>query len=190
MPRWGRGKYGRSGGQAIGEKFDQFADAGRIRSDPMSARGFEARLRYLLERRGGGEALAAQGVRPRQQQVVDWLTGDVTPRRSTREAVDRAYLGLRRRNVARSLRGRLSEGRRVTVQPLPDTAVPQHQKVRQGQFQDREVTIRPATFDRMVDAWEDGDQDELDDLWVEDVASDMGSPPEAYYEVQYVGFSI
>lgn len=190
MPRWGRGKYGTTGGEQVGGAFDAYARAGDIRSDPQSERGFEARLRYVLEHRGGGEALHAAGVKADQARVVGWLTGDITPRRATRAAVDQAYRGMRRRNVARALKAQLKGGRRATVSPLPSSAVPPDRQVRQGQFEDREVSISGETFARMVDAWEDDDDDYLDDLWMDDVAGDMSSPPEAYWEVSHVGFSI
>jgi hypothetical protein len=174
----------------VAAQFDDYKRAGDIRSDPLSDRGFEARLRYLLEHRGGGEAIHAAGLHPRPARVVDWLTGDISPRAQTRRQIDQAYQALRRRNVARSLKARLAGGRRVTVDPLPASAVPPEKQVRQGQFDEREVSVSGSTFDRLVDAWEDDDQDDMDDIWVDDVAGDMGSPPEAYYEVAYVGFSI
>lgn len=193
MTSWGRGKYGQSGGQAVAARLDAMVPDGLYyRSSPHSDRGFEARLRYVLEHRGGGEALHAHGVRPDVGRVVGWLTGDIKPRRSTREGVDAAYREMRRENVARSLKGRLAgggRGTRVTVEPLPPAQVPLNKATRQNQFETREVTVRPDTWRKLVDAWEEEDYDTMDDVWIDDVASDMGSPPEAYYEVAHVGFS-
>lgn len=189
MPSWGHGKYGESGGRKIGEAFDRFAADSYFRSSPDSERGFEARLRYLLQHGGGAEAMHAQGLRPTTGRVVDWLTGDVRPTRQTRARMDAAYRQVRRRNVARALKQKLSTGRRVTVEPLPASRVPADQRRRQAQFSDREVTIRPSGWNGLVDAWEDDDLEGLDDEWM-DIAGDMGSPPEAYYEVGHVGFTI
>lgn len=192
MTEWGRGKYGESGGRHIARAFDAYAADRFFKSDPDSARGFEARLRYLLQHRGGGEAMHREGLRPTTGRVVDWLTGDVRPNRATRERIDRAYRHLRRENIARGLKHRLARdgrGTRVTVEPLAPSKVPPEQRRRQAQFEDREVTIRPREWSRYVDAWADGDDDALDDAWM-DTAGDLGSPPEAYYEVGHVGFSI
>lgn len=193
MPSWGRGKYGESGGRHIAAAFDRYAAGAFFKSDPDSARGFEARLNYLLKHEGGGEAMASAGLRPKTGQVVDWLTGDVRPNKGTRERVDKAYRSLRGKNIARGLKHKLARdgrGTRVTVEPLPPGKVPPEQRRRQAQFQDRETTIRPRDWNRFVDAWADGDDDALDDAWMDDVAGDLGSPPEAYFEVSHVGFAI
>lgn len=194
MTSWGRGKYGQSGGAAVAAGLDALAGREGLyyRSSPHSDRGFQARLTYVLDHRGGGEALHRHGLRPDVRRVVGWLTGDIKPRASTRDQVDAAYREMRRQNMARSLKSRLGrEGRgtRVTVQPLPASQVPQDRQSRQEQFEDREVTVRPDTWAKLVDAWEEEDWEEMDDVWMDDVAGDMGSPPEAYYEVAHVGFS-
>lgn len=190
MPEWGHGQYGPSGGELIGDAFDAYASSRFFRSDPNSRRGFAARLNYLLGRRGGADALARQGMSPRPRQVRQWLAGLVSPRRSTRAAVDRAYRELRLHNVARDLRRKLASGRRITVEPLPPDAVSHRSATRQGQFDDREVWVSGALWAQFVDAWEEGDQEGMEDLWMDDVCSDLGSPPEGYYEVAHVGFTI
>lgn len=192
MPSWGHGKYGESGGRKIAAAFDGWAAEKFFRSDPDSARGFEARLNYLLQHRGGAEAMHAQGLRPTTGRVVDWLTGDVRPNRATRARVDQAYREVRKRNVARQLKAQLARdgrGTRVTVEPLAPSAVPADQRRRQAQFEDREITIRARDWNAFVDDWVDDDYDAMDDDWM-DVAGDMGSPPEAYFEVSHVGFAI
>lgn len=186
---WGQGKYGDTGGEKIAAAFDAWAADRFFRSDPMSARGFKARLRYLAEHRGGMERLARQGMTPRPRQLRQWFAGTVTPRRSTRAAVDRAYRQLRLRNVARALRVKLAGGRRITVEPLDPSAVPANRQVRQAQFDDRETWVSGAKWARFVDAWEVDDMDHMDALWM-DVCDDLGSPPEAYWEVAHVGFTI
>lgn len=189
MPEWGHGKYGPTGGELIAAAFDQYAEGKFFRSDPMSPRGFRARLRYLQEHRGGMDLLQQHGVKARPRSVRAWLAGAVAPRRSTREAVDAAYRQLRRHNIARALRRRLADGRRITVEALPPDAVPVHQQTRQQQFDDREAYVSGATWARFVDAWEYQDWGGMDDLWM-DVCDDLGSPPEGYYEVSHVGFTI
>lgn len=194
MTKWGHGKYGTSGGRAVAARLDALAGDGGLyfRSSPDSERGFQARLRYVLEHRGGGEALNRAGLKPDVDRVVGWLLADTKPTRRSREGVDAAYRELRRQNVARSLRGRLTRPIRVTVEPLPASALPTDRQTRQQQFVDegdREVTIRPSTWHQFIDAWEDEDYDTMDDVWMDDVAGDMDSPPEGWFEVQHVGFS-
>lgn len=190
MAEWGHGKYGPTGGELIRDAFDAYARSRLIRSDPNSRRGVSARLNYLTSHRGGVEALQAQGLAARPRTLRGWLAGLVVPRRSSREAIDRAYRELRIRNVARELRRRLADGRRITVEPLPADAVPHTKQTRQGQFDDREVFVDGGTWARFVDAWEDDDDRYMDDIWMDDVCGDLGSPPEAYYEVAHVGFTI
>lgn len=190
MPSWGRGKYGQSGGRAVAARFEELS-GGFYRSSPDSGRGFEARLRYLLEHGGGGEALHAAGIKARPDRIVDWLTGDVTPSAKTRRGVDQAYQGLRRRNVARGLRSQFRSSRRVSVQPLPHRVLPAPKQRRGQQFEQesgREFAVSASQWDRLIDAWEEGDADQLDDEWMDVVDQDAGSPPERYYEVAYVGF--
>lgn len=191
MTSWGRGKYGATGGQLVAAQFDRMTGDGFFKSSPDSERGFEARLTYVLKHGGGGEALHAAGVKADKSRVTDWLTGDIKPSRKTRAGVDAAYRQLRRQNLARKLKGRLSRkgtGTRITVEPLPASEVPADRQVRQGMFDDREINVRAPEWNALVDAWADGDDDALDDAWM-DVADDLGSPPEAYYEVSHVGFS-
>lgn len=189
MPTWGHGKYGKSGGTLIGEAFDRWAADRFIRSDPDSRRGYVARLRYLTTHRGGMDALAGQGMKSRPRQIRQWMAGAVVPRRSTRAAVDAAYRELRGRNVAGALRRKLADGRRITVEPLPPSAVPADHRHRQAQLSDRETTVDGRMWSRFVGAWEAGDDMRMDDLWIE-VCQDLGSPPEVYFEVRHVGFTI
>lgn len=190
MNKWGRGKYGTTGGQAVAARFEDLS-GGFIKSSPDSARGFKARLNYLMKHEGGGEALLAAGVKPRPKKIVDWLTGDVKPGAKSRRGVDEAYRALRRRNMARALRAKFRHSRRVTVQPLPYGKLPAQKQKRGQQFEqqpDKSFTVSPGQWDDLIDQWEEGDQEGLDESWMDVVDADAGSPPEAFYEVAYVGF--
>lgn len=189
MPSWGHHEYGPTGGELIGEAFDRWAEGRFFASSPDSKRGFQARVTYLLQHRGGVEAMAARGITPKGSRVVEWLTGDVRPQRKTRAGIDAAYREVRRHNLARTLRTTLADGRLVSVEPLDPSQVPADRRTRQAQFEDREFRIGGRDWTRFVDAWEDDDANRLDQVWM-DVAADLGSPPEAYWEVSHVGFAI
>jgi hypothetical protein len=192
VPSWGHGKYATSGGRLIAARFDELTAGAFFASPAESPRGFEARLRYLLGTDSGARALAAAGIgKGGKAQFVDWLTGDVVPTRATMRHVDTAYRGTRRRNVAADLKRRLARdgrGTKITVEVLPPDRFPPEQRNRRRQVEDRETTVRPSMWNRLVDAWAQGDFDEMDDAWM-DICDDLGSPPEEYFEVAHIGFS-
>lgn len=193
MAEFGHGKYGATGGQLIGARFDAYAAEHMFKSTPDSARGFRARLRYLDNLKSGSAALADRGIgKGGRRQINAWLSGSVRPRASTKAAVDQAYREVRRANIARVMGERLRRGGRgtvISVQPLPASALPPSHQRRQAQLEDREVRVRPQMWDRMISAWLRGDAAALDDAWM-DVCEDISSPPELYYEVAHVGFGI
>ncbi|MFF3159246.1 hypothetical protein [Streptomyces sp. NPDC057910] len=55
----------------------------------------------------------------------------------------------------------------------------------------RERDMRPSNrrWDNLVNTWAGGDETQMDDAWM-DYAGDIDSPPELYYEVGHVGFSL
>ncbi|MER7757803.1 transcriptional regulator [Kitasatospora sp. NPDC097643] len=156
-----------------------------------SKRGMAARLKYLTERKGGADAMQRAGLSPSRETMRRWLKGTQQPGPANRHKIESAYRDLRSKNVARTMKARLSKdgrGTRVSVTPLPASAVPTNKQTRQGQFEDREMTIRPGDWNRAVDLWANDDMSGLEEWWM-DIAGDLGSPPEAYFEVAHIGFS-
>lgn len=196
VAKWGQGKYGVPGGEAIAARFDQMT-AGHLFASPVDTeRGFRARLEYLLQRESGAQALADAGVPANEQKMVDWLSGAVTPNRKSRQMVETAYRRARSTNIAQWLKGQLitrdaqgnERGRKVDIEPLPGSAVPQHQAVRQSQFEDRRITISPQEWRALVDSWAQGDIDGMNDEWMDICDDALGSNAAGYYEVAHVGF--
>lgn len=193
MPEWYPGKYGTPGGHLIAARFDAYLQSRLIASPVDTFRGLRARLEYLLGSDAGAQALAARGVgKGGEQQFVHWMSGGVTPTREHQRQIDAAYREVRTANVARAMRARLhngGRGTRITVEPVPPSAVPPSHRRRQAQLEDRRIDVRPATWDRLIDAWQVGDLDAMQAEW-EDICDDLSSPPDLYFEVSHVGFGI
>lgn len=205
MAEWGHGQYGMPGGHALAAEFDRMVADRYLKSSPDSEIGIRARLEYLLNREGGATALAAAGIPGKRgeagvRQLVDWLSGAVHPRRATREKIDRAYREVRGRYVARWLKGQLRDARggrgaRVSVEPLPGTALParsgdgRSHRRRQNQFGDKEFGIPPSRWADLVRAWDVGDLGGMDAMWVDLCDDILGSEGVGYYEVTHIGIS-
>lgn len=201
MTRWGHGKYGMPGGEAIAARFDQMTKGSFFASSVDDERGFLARLNYLVDTDRGSRALADAGVRLNQAKLTDWLIGDwkgggVKPTADSRRRVDTAYRRVRSHNLANWLKGQLTakdargreRGRRVDVQPLSGSSLPAHQRTRQQQFADRRIAVSIRHWRALVDAWAKGDLDAMDDLWMDICDDALGYEASGYYEVAHIGF--
>lgn len=188
MPRMpGRkttGEYGAQGDPAskhIAAQIDEYAMSGGIASSPESDRGFFARLNYLVKRKGGGGAMERNGVRPRT--LRDWRSGRTKASRANRERVDRAYQELRRENMMPRLKHELRQ-RQIEITPVNQGNVP---RPRQRTLNVRRKTLRSDQWDAILNAWEDGDFDTIQDVYDDAIAED-DTDYSAYANVAYVGF--
>lgn len=180
------GARGKPGGEAIADRLTELA--GGIKSSATSERGLEARLKYLTNSPAGYQAMERAGISVTPRTLIAWLSGDRDPSKANRGLIDAAYGDLRRRNVAKSLKNRLSNngrGTRVEVHPVNQGSVP---GPRQRDLNVRKVNIRPSQWERLVDQWSDGDTDGMNDEW-EAIAEDtLGSEWGAYTSVAAIGF--
>ncbi|MCX4617689.1 transcriptional regulator [Streptomyces mirabilis] len=181
------GKYGArglKGHEAVARQLDHLA--GYIATPITARRGLTARLNYLTRTAHARAAAAALGFTPTKAQLKGWRDGSITPRRATLEKIEQAYRTVRRENVARYLLARLNrEGRgtRVEIHPVNQSQV---DRPRQRVVEFRTLNVR--RWDRIVAAWAAGDDQELDDAWVDQVI-DLGSQWGQYEYVTNVGFA-
>jgi hypothetical protein len=113
------GAKGKPGGEAIAERLTELA--GGIKSSAASERGLEARLKYLTNSPAGYQAMERAGISVTPRTLIAWLAGDRDPNKANRGRIDAAYADMRRRNVAKSMKKRLSNngrGTRVEVHPV------------------------------------------------------------------------
>ncbi|MDX2802299.1 helix-turn-helix domain-containing protein [Streptomyces scabiei] len=178
------GAQGIKGSRAVARKLDELA--GGIVTPVTEKRGFLARVRYLTRSGRQKEAAHRAGLAVTPRTIKSWLSGKSKPSKKSLEAIDKAYREVRHVNVARHLKERLNrEGRgtRVEIHPLNQSGVlPPRQRV----VEYRHLNVR--RWDRIVDAWEAGDDGALDNAW-EDVIADLGSQWGQYEYVTNVGFS-
>lgn len=103
------------------------------------------------------------------------------------DRIEQAYRTVRRHNVARHLLARLNRGgrgTRVEFHPLNQSQVP---RSRQRELSYRILNVRH--WDRIVAAWAAGDEQAMDDAWVNDATVDLGSEWGQYEYVTNIGFA-
>ncbi|MGW4984115.1 transcriptional regulator, partial [Streptomyces mirabilis] len=167
------GKYGArglKGHEAVARQLDDLA--GYIATPVTARRGLLARLHYLTRSDHARAAARAAGLTVTNRTLRAWLDGARSPSRANLERIERAYRSVRRENVARYLLARLNrEGRgtRVEIHPVNQSQV---DRPRQRVVEFRTLNVR--RWDRIVAAWAAGDDQELDNAWVEQVI-DLGS---------------
>ena len=93
---------------------------------------------------------------------------------------------MRRENVARYLTARLNRDGRGTRVEIPPANQSQVDRPRQRVVAFRTMNVR--RWDRIVAAWAAGDDQELDDAWIDQVV-DLGSQWGQYEYVTNVGFA-
>ncbi|TRO56170.1 MULTISPECIES: transcriptional regulator [unclassified Streptomyces] len=181
------GKYGArglKGHEAVARQLD--ALAGYIASPVTAHRGLQARLHYLTRSTHARAAARAAGLTVTDRTLRAWLAGTRTPSRKNLDRIEQAYRTVRRENVARYLTARLNrEGRgtRVEIHPLNQSQV---DRPRQRAVEFRSMNVR--RWDRIVAAWAAGDDQEMDDAWVDQVV-DLGSQWGQYEYVTNIGFA-
>lgn len=183
-----KGARGISGGEAISRRLDDLA--GTIKSDVGSERGLEARLKYLTNSPRGYAAMERAGIDVKPRTLIAWLSGDRDPNKANLGKIEKAYRSLRRQNIARSMKRRLSKngGTRVEVHPADQSGVKAQHRRNLDRDSIRRIRVRPSEWERLVDAWTAGDIPEMDAIW-EGIAKDgIGSEWGAYVMVSGIGF--
>ncbi|MGW0836398.1 helix-turn-helix domain-containing protein [Streptomyces prunicolor] len=175
------GARGIKGYEAVARQLD--ALAGYIATPITARRGLLARLHYLTRTDHAQAAARAAGLTVTRRTLRAWLNGTRTPSRKNLAAIEQAYRTVRRENVARYLLARLNRGTRVEIHPLNQSQV---DRPHQRSVEFRTLNIRH--WDRIVTAWAAGDNQALDDAWVDQVV-DLGSQWGQYEYVTNVGFA-
>ncbi|KAA0940243.1 MULTISPECIES: transcriptional regulator [Streptomyces] len=181
------GKYGArglKGHQAVARQLD--ALAGYIATPVTARRGLQARLHYLTRTDRARTAARAAGLSVTERTLRAWQTGTRTPSKKNLERIEQAYRTVRRENVARYLIARLDRagrGTRVEIHPLNQSQV---ERPRQRALELRTMNVR--RWERIVAAWAAGNEQQLDEAWVEQVV-DLGSQWGQYEYVTNIGFA-
>jgi hypothetical protein len=176
---------GVKGSTAAAGVLDRLALEGGIASPVTTRRGLNARLNYLTHSAAGYEAMRDAGITVTSRTLRAWVRRRQTPSPANRARIDAAYRAYRRRNVARHLLQRLNArgGTRVEIHPLDQSRVlDRHRRV----LDFRRINIR--RWDRIIDAWQAGDDTALADAW-DDNLPDLGSDWGKYEYVSAVAFS-
>ncbi|MEU5713972.1 transcriptional regulator [Streptomyces flaveolus] len=179
------GARGIKGHEAAARQLD--ALAGFIATPITVRRGLLARLHYLTRTDRARAAAREAGLTVTDRTLRAWLEGRRSPSPRNLERIEAAYRAVRRRNVARSLLARLNRagrGTRVEFHPLNQSQVP---RPRQRELSYRTLNVR--RWDRIVAAWAAGDDEALDDAWVNGVTVDLGSEWGQYEYVTNIGFA-
>lgn len=159
------------GGEALRRQLDVHASRSR------GAKSWKAQLTYLTRsERGRINSSALFG----RRNLIAWLSEDRDPTRANQAAIQRAYDERRRPQVAQALLTALDNdgnGTRVDVYPLENDVHTAHLNMQ---------TIEIDDWEDIIQAWYDGDDDELDAVW-DDYADDI-YPPGAYSHVSHLGF--
>ncbi|MEV7775947.1 transcriptional regulator [Kitasatospora sp. NPDC086791] len=181
------GKYkatGIPGGIAMARHLDTLVSG--IKSPVTSSRGLAARLKYLMEKKGGAEAMARAGITVKPDTIKNWVDQKTTPRAGNLAKIDAAYWDLKRRNSAPRFKAKLDNagaGNRIEIYPVDQSHV--EQKHRRA-IEVRQITVR-GIWDDFVEAWMQGDEPALDVIW-DEVLNQLGSDYDAYTYVTHVGF--
>ncbi|MFI1227580.1 MULTISPECIES: transcriptional regulator [unclassified Streptomyces] len=177
--------HGIPGADALGAAIENMVTG--IASPADTERGLSARLRYLTTTDAGYDAMDRAGIHVSPRTLIAWLAEERTPNRANRARLDAAYWDLRRRNVATDLKHRLDNngrGTRVEINPVDQTAV--ERKYRRD-LSSRSLNVR-GVWDRAVDAWLDGNVQELDAIW-DEIIEELGSDYDGYSNVSSIGWA-
>ncbi|MDH6129921.1 hypothetical protein P3T39_006914 [Kitasatospora sp. GP82] len=185
------GKYqarGIEGGVAMAIHLDSEVMKRGIKSPITSKRGLSARMKYLSEKKGGAEAMAAAGITAQPRTVKKWVNGESTPRPDNLAKIDAAYWSLKGRNLAPRLKQLLDNngaGTEIEIYPVDQSQVPEKY---QRDIDVRRINLRNVWED-FVDAWVEDDFRALDEIW-DEVLNQLGSDYDSYTYVQHVGFAV
>lgn len=177
------GARGIKGSDAVARKLDELS--GGIVTPVTVRRGLMARLHYLTRTEHSRRAARDAGLTVTDRTLKAWLEERRLPSHANLARIDAAYRQVRRHNVARHLLRRLNAdgGTRVEIHPLNQSQVP---RPLQRMMEYRTMNVR--RWDRIVEAWESGDQQGLDDAWVDTIV-DLGSQWGQYEYVTNIGFA-
>ncbi|EFK98059.1 MULTISPECIES: hypothetical protein [Streptomyces] len=179
------GAQGVKGHELVARRLDSLA--GFIASPVTTRRGLTARLRYLTSSPRQLTAARAAGLTISARTIKAQLEGTRRPSARTLRQIHTAYQQVRRQNVARYLLARLNRqgrGTRVEFHPVNQSAV---DRPRQRVVEYRTLNVRK--WERIVAAWEAGDDAGLDTAWVDEVVVDLGSQWGQYEYVTNIGFA-
>ncbi|ASY36456.1 MULTISPECIES: hypothetical protein [unclassified Streptomyces] len=179
------GAQGVKGHELVARRLDSLA--GFIASPVTTRRGLTARLRYLTSSPRQLTAARAAGLTISARTIKAQLEGTRRPSARTLRQIHTAYQQVRRQNVARHLLARLNRqgrGTRVEFHPVNQSAV---DRPRQRVVEYRTLNVRK--WERIVAAWEAGDDAGLDTAWVDEVVVDLGSQWGQYEYVTNIGFA-
>ncbi|SCE09834.1 hypothetical protein GA0115251_14073 [Streptomyces sp. TverLS-915] len=179
------GAQGIKGHELVARRLDSLA--GFIASPVTTRRGLTARLRYLTSSPRQLTAARAAGLTISARTIKAQLEGTRRPSARTLRQIHTAYQRVRRQNVARHLLARLNRqgrGTRVEFHPVNQSAV---DRPRQRVVEYRTLNVRK--WERIVAAWEAGDDAGLDTAWVDEVVVDLGSQWGQYEYVTNIGFA-
>lgn len=178
------GARGIKGHHAVARQLD--ALAGYIATPITARRGLLARLHYLTRTDHARQRAREAGLTVTDRTLHAWLQGTRAPSKRNLERIEQAYRTVRRENVARYLLARLNHqgrGTRVEIHPLNQSQV---DRPRQREVQFRTLNVRH--WNRIVAAWAAGDDQALDDAWVDQI-TDLGSEWGQYEWCTNVGFA-
>lgn len=183
------GAKGMPGSAALAQQLQEVVRATGIASPITTRRGLSARLRYL-DSKPGRAVLAEAGVTLRPSVLRAYADGTRTPRPATLDKIERAYFERRAENMIRS--GALQKhfeqdgaGTRMEIYPVDQSQV---SDPRRRDLSDRTVTVRYVWGD-LVHAWDEGDDQTMDDIWDGIINDLIGSDYDAYSYVDGVGFA-
>jgi hypothetical protein len=179
------GARGIKGYEAVARQLD--ALAGFVATPITARRGLQARLHYLTRTPHARAAAREARLTVTDRTLRAWLDGRRSPSRRNLDRIETAYCALRRHNVARYLLARLNrEGRgtRVEFHPLDQSQV---DRPRRRVVEYRTLNVRH--WDRIVEAWAEGDDQALDEAWISDATVDPGSEWGQYEYVTNIGFA-
>ncbi|MGW0817022.1 transcriptional regulator [Streptomyces viridiviolaceus] len=186
----GFGRYGAtgiSGGAALARQLDE--RAARSGLSPVShPRGLAVRLRYLARDEHGLAWLRLAQVTVTERTIARWMTARQRPLPANLKKIDQAFWACRRHNLVGYYKQRLwndGRGTRIEISPVDQQHVAPN---RRRELNIRTINVR-TDWRQVVDAWNSGDQQALDDAWSA-IADSLGSDHGAYRHVSHIGFGI
>ncbi|MFJ5926516.1 transcriptional regulator [Kitasatospora sp. NPDC092948] len=160
-----------------------------IKSPVTSKRGLAARLKYLMEKKGGPNAMVEAGIAVKPKTIQNWVDGKTVPRPDNLAKIDAAYWALKGHNLGprlKELLGNEGLGTEIEIYPVDQSQVPEKYK---REINVRKIHLKGDIWDDFVDAWRDDDVQMLDEIW-DEVLNKLDSNYDSYTYVQHVGFAV
>ncbi|OIJ63268.1 hypothetical protein WN71_035115 [Streptomyces mangrovisoli] len=174
-----------TGGAALARQLDMWAANNGLppTSDP---RGLAIRLRYLARDEQGLAWLRLAQVTVTERTIARWRAARQRPLPANLRKIDQAFWACRRHNVVDYFKQVLwddGRGTRIEIYPVDQQHVAPN---RRRDLNVRVINVR-TEWRRVVDAWNAGDQQALDDAWTY-ISDSLGSDHAAYRHVSHIGF--